>query len=230
MVNDGATCRARSWNSMAACARSSGGTGQERSPSTPRGSRLVARMRSAGQSASSRSARLALAAARCSQLSSTSSTGPPPASPRAPRWAAMAAAWSVSWVSGTPSVAATAGAMSCGSVSGASSTQATSVGRPPAAPLASGASAAASLVAAASASRVLPAPPGPVSVSMRHSARARVTSPSSVSRPTSGVSRTGSVPVVSTAMCEPARSASAGWPVCQFIFIHEANQSRPGAE
>ncbi len=52
MVKDGATSRARSWNSLAACARPSGGTGQERSPSTPSGSRLVARMRSEGQSAS----------------------------------------------------------------------------------------------------------------------------------------------------------------------------------
>ena len=80
---------------------------------------------------------------------------------RGVRWAAMASAGSVPGVSGTPSLAATAGATTSASSSGASSTQATSTAPSPAAPPS------ASAVAAASASRVLPVPPGPVSVSRR---------------------------------------------------------------
>ena len=80
----------------------SGGTCQLSSPSTPRASRLVARMTRPGQAASRYSASPAAASARCSQLSSTTSTG----------WSAtyLAVASTGSWpgVSGTPSWVATA--------------------------------------------------------------------------------------------------------------------------
>ena len=58
-------------------------------------------------------------------------------------------------------------------------------------------------VAAASASRVFPVPPGPVRVSRRLRARACTMSPSSLSRPTSGVRRTGSDCFTSDAMLPP---------------------------
>ena len=58
-------------------------------------------------------------------------------------------------------------------------------------------------LAAARASRVFPVPPGPVRVSRRARATACTMSLSSLSRPTSGVSRTGSCAVISDMMLPP---------------------------
>ena len=167
----------------------SGGTGQLRSPSTPRASRLVASTTRAGQAARMPSASPAAAPARCSQLSSTISTG------RSATYSAMASATSCPGVSGTPSLDATVGPTMPGSSIWASSTQQT----PPGKDLAAEA-------AAASASRVFPVPPGPVRVSRRLRARACTMSPSSLSRPTSGVRRTGSDCFTSNAMLPPVWS------------------------
>ena len=204
-LNDGSTSCARCSKSLIASnpastdaagaisarGSDSGGTGQLRSPSTPRTSRLVVRMDRAGQIPSSRSARSATAAARCSQLSRTISIEP---SPRCP---AIVSVTSCPGLSSTPSWRATARATMAGSSIGASSTQHT----PPAkdAPAAS---------AAASASRVFPVPPGPVRVSNRLRDRESTTSWISHWRPTSGASRTGSGSVFSDVMCPALRLAS----------------------
>jgi hypothetical protein len=158
----------------------SGGTCQLSSPSTPSASRLVARTTRAGQDASRYSATSAAASAMCSQLSSTTST----------RWSAIcsATASAASWpgVSGTPSWVAMACPTMAWSLIWASATQCTPAGKLSPA-----------VFAAASASRVLPAPPGPVRVISRLRSKASTTSPSSLARPTSGVSRTGSCVLVS---------------------------------
>ena len=172
----------------------SGGTGQLHSPSTPSGSRLVARIDSAGQATSSRSARPATAAARCSQLSSTISVRRPDTC------AAIASAASCPGVSGAPSWLATVWPTDAGSAAGASSTQQTPPGKVSPA-----------TAAAASASRVLPVPPGPVRVSSLVVASSCRTSRNSLARPTSDVRRTGGRPAVSVAidarpLCRPKLS------------------------
>ena len=202
--NDGRTSCARCSNSLTASelasadavgagppsGSDSGGTCQLSSPSTPRASRLVASTTRAGQAASRYSARLAAASARCSQLSSTTSTG----------WSAtclaIASTGSCPGVSGTPSWVATAWPTMAGSSIWASATQQAPAGKD-----------ASAVLAAASASRVFPVPPGPVRVISRLRRRACTMSSSSLSRPTSGVSRTGSCPLVSDIVL-PSRSST----------------------
>jgi hypothetical protein len=83
----------------------------------------------------------------------------------------------------TPNAAATAEATSAGSASAARETYRTPSRRAPPA-----------RAAASSARRVLPTPPGPVSVSSRAPRSRRLTSASSRSRPTKLVSGTGRLP------------------------------------
>ena len=200
--NDGRTSCARCSNSWTASdparadavgARSlpgsdSGGTSQLSSPSTPSASRLVASRTRAGQAASRYSASWAAVSARCSQLSSTTST----------RWSAtclaIASTASCPGVSGTPSWVATAWPAMAGSSIWASATQQAPLGKE-----------ASARCAEASASLVLPAPPGPVRVISRVRWSAWTMSSSSCSRPTSGVSRTGSCPLASDIVVSPSR-------------------------
>ena len=123
------------------------GTSQVYSPAILNVSRLVARTRSSRQERSNRSDSMAQASTRCSQLSNTRSTLRP---------CRCAASFSVSgWpgTSRTPSACATAWGTRSGSESGASSISHTPSSKEAATPMAT-----------ARARRVLPDPPGPVSV------------------------------------------------------------------
>ena len=154
--------------------RESEGTRQAVSPAMPRASRLVARTVACGQARSRASARRAQASRRCSQLSSTSSR-------RLGRSASVSVATSGRpGSSRTPTAAATAWGTRAGSARAPSSASHTPSG------WASRASA-----ATWSARRVLPVPPGPVSVSSRVASRSRRTSACSRSRPTKLVSCRG---------------------------------------
>ena len=175
----GATSRARSAKSSTASASPSGGTGQARSPSTASGSRLVASTDSPGHSASRYSVRPGDGGGQVLAVVEHHQQRP--------------------------------GGVVRGHVPGdgrgridarrlGHAKPAARPGRPrrpgpppaPARPTRTSVPADAVSAAAASASLVLPAPPGPFSVRRRLPTRALVTAPSSTSRPTSGVSRTGS--------------------------------------
>ncbi|WP_240970998.1 MULTISPECIES: hypothetical protein [unclassified Microbispora] len=154
----------------------------------PSGSLLVARTRRPGHSARSRSASTAAGSATCSQLSSTSSvsrdaraatsraTGS--ASPPGPPGMAGTARTGTRPVSRRPSAVRAACTTSAASLTGASSTSHTPPGTREA--IAS---------ADSTASLVLPAPPGPSSVTRRSAARSAPILPTSSSRPTKLVSR-----------------------------------------
>ena len=141
----GSAARARSTNRAgpSSCSRPSGHTC---SPATPSGSRLVARIRAMSPPASMRSTSRAACSSTCSQLSSTSSTG------RAARWSATSSIVSAA-VPSTPAASATARVMSAPGGTGLRSTNtapsAWSAWRRP---------------ATASATVVLPMPPGPATV------------------------------------------------------------------
>jgi hypothetical protein len=127
-----------------------GGTGTSRSPSIPRPSRLVAKIASRSHDRASTAASAAAPASRCSQLSSTSSS----CLPRKSSTSASRVLWPGRAV--TENTAATASSTPAGSRTGASShSHAPSPNR------------GATRAAACSASRVLPTPPGPVSVTTR---------------------------------------------------------------
>ena len=152
----------------------SGGTCQRISPRMASGSRLVARMVSGG-CASSSPTRPATASRTCSQLSMTSSVG---------SLGSAAATWS--WIATTgcsdaPSACSTASGTCSGALTGPRSAQ-----NVPPANLSRDAD------ATSRASRVLPTPPGPVSVTSRSAASSWVTASASACRPNSGVIDAGS--------------------------------------
>ena len=146
--------------------RPSDGTRYTYSPPMPSGSRLVASSARPGQPRSSASATLAHAPMTCSQLSSSTS-----------RLRPLAASTSVSSTGRpgscrTPSTSATVTATRSGSRSGARSANHTPSPPPSSSP-----------AATCSPSRVLPAPPAPVSVTSRDPATRWRTAASSASRP-----------------------------------------------
>ena len=184
-ANAGLAARARVTNrrpaSDAATARtepssgsSSGGTGKTNSPGTSRRSLLVVRMRTRRQCPASMTTTRAADSRTCSQLSSTISSSRPASARTTP------AIGSVASCSGTPSASATDAGTSAGSVREASSTsRAPSSKLPPAS------------VATRSASRVLPQPPGPVSVTTRPPRSRSRTAAISGPRPTSELTSAG---------------------------------------
>ena len=142
------------------------GTRWTRSPSMPSGSRLVASSAMFRQFRSRASASLAQVSTTCSQLSSSTSRlrGPTASTSVSSRGRPGSSAMS--------STLATVTATRSASCSGARSANHTPSPEPSAIPAATW-----------SASRVLPAPPGPVSVTRRELAIRRRTSASSASRP-----------------------------------------------
>jgi hypothetical protein len=140
----------------AACAsgcsggRSSGRTGHTTSPGRPSGSRLVASTRSPGAARSSAPASCAHASSRCSQLSSTSSSS----ADRSRQISASSTGTSPACR--TPSAPITCAPTSPGSATPASSASHTPPGNLPT-----------TRAPASSASRVLPVPPVPASVTPR---------------------------------------------------------------
>ena len=163
--------------------RSSGGTRQTVSPRTRSGSRLVAMIRSHGHLASSSCTRVAQSLTWCSQVSSTSSRC------RDRRASASVCASGTPCSSRTPIVAATRSAVGpCQSAS--STSHASSRSSPSPAP-------AWSITSRASrtASRVLPMPPGPLSVSTRTSPSSLASSARSRSRPMKLFGSAGKLPL-----------------------------------
>jgi len=151
-----------------------GGVGQEVSPATPNGSRLVATSRRRGQARNRASARPAQASTRCSQLSSTNNIA------FGPRYSISNSSTRRPGASRTPRAEATLWGTRSGSASAASSTQRV----PSSSPTANSA-------ANRRASLVLPEPPGPVIVSSRVPPRSSFISANSRSRPTKLVSSSG---------------------------------------
>jgi hypothetical protein len=152
----------------------SGASRYRASPATRSGSRLVARMRISSQVASNSAHSAAAASIMCSQLSSTSSSCCRDSA------RSSAAAAGIPGRSRTLSAAATAAATRAGSATGASSaSHAPSANRP------------ATCLATSAASRVLPTPPGPVTVTSRYSPSRPTTSPTAATRPMRLVSGAG---------------------------------------
>ena len=178
-ANEGSASLARTTNSStAAPSTGSDGTGMARSPATPSGSRLVARTRSWAHAANASVANETTEGSRCSQLSSTRSSSRSPTAPKILSRTESAA----------PAVIPSAEAIN-GSTAPASRVAASSTHHTP--PLTS----ARRRAAYASASLVLPTPPGPVSVTSRPSVSSRLSSSSCSPRPTMLVSAAGSFPV-----------------------------------
>ena len=188
--NPGRASRARSHSSRAdsdcattsgSCSsgggRVSGGTGQVASPPTLSLLWLVARIRSAGHCRSRPVTRPAAASSTCSQLSTISSAS------LVRSCAAIVSASGRPGSSRTPSAEAAAAATRSGRATGASSTSHTPPGYRPDA-----------CCPALRASRVLPDPPGPVSVSRRDSPSSSSIVASSDSRPMNDVVSAGSQP------------------------------------
>gem|GEM_PF-4122880 len=184
-AKSGSTARARSRKSstasyrcsgsapVAALGTTSGATGYSTSPWMRSGSRLVARIRTPGQVRSRVSAITAATSMTCSQLSSTNSTV------RDLRYSTVAIVADCRDLPCRPSVAANSSGTSWGSVRPASATTCTL------------SNSRRSSVAIRSASRVLPIPPKPVSVTSRDSpisSRMRVRSDR---RPTNVVTSSG---------------------------------------
>ncbi len=174
----GRTAAARSTSSRTAGSVSSGASGQMCSPRNDSGVRLVTSAVSRGQRTSS-PARSPAAPATCSKLSSTSTQRP------SEMIAATASAGSCPMVR-EPSAAASAGSTSSAPGNALRSTPA-APSRPPA-----------SRQATSWASRLLPTPPGPVTVTSRtlRSRASLVTAARSASRPTSELTGAGSPMVV----------------------------------
>jgi hypothetical protein len=171
-VNSGRTAPARSTNSATASSTASGGTRHTVSPGTPKGSRLVVSTATSGQDRSSSATTSAAPSRTCSQLSRQSSARRSRSSVATERAAPTRGS------TGTPSVAATSSATSSGPVTASSSTHQTPSGH-------------SAVAATCAASRVLPLPPGPASVTSRGPASNCRTWRTSVSRPTNPVSCTG---------------------------------------
>ncbi len=168
-VKSGLTAAARSANSRTAGSSPRGGTTNSDSPVMPSGSLLVATIRSLGLWASSASARWAHASMRCSQLSRTSSAlasaRPSSSRVRASRLVIRCVPSGSKRVSRRPTEPRTAFGTSAASVTEASSAIQIPSGASPVVVVA------ARSAATSAASRVLPAPPGPTSVTRRYRSR-----------------------------------------------------------
>ena len=158
---------------------SSVGTVHTTSPARPSGSRLVASTRKPGAAASSRSVRSATSATTCSQLSSTSNREP------------MTAASRSTTVSAGPAISRTSIAACRASSSELLTDRASGVTAASSTKTTPSEKRSATSAAAARANRVLPTPPGPVSVTSREDARHESTSAKASSRPMSSVSWAG---------------------------------------
>ena len=141
------------WPLLECRGRREGGLLSVHSPPTPSGSRLVARRRRLGQAARSTLASTAHASMRCSQLSRTSNVR------RSHRNSIRESSTERPGADSTPRTLATVSATSSALESGARSTRKSS----------------ARTRAVSSASRVLPDPPAPVSVTSRCSRSRRLT-------------------------------------------------------
>ena len=162
-------------NSLRDSSRLSGATIHTTSPGTPSDSRLVARIRRPGQRPSNPAASSAQAPTTCSQLSSTISND----------WSASHSASAASDLPGLAAVRPIA-----------SATAAATAARSPTEPRSANATVPAERArrrrATSIASRVLPTPPGPVSVTSRDRCNSSRTSATARSRPTKLVNGTGS--------------------------------------
>ena len=156
---------------------SRGGTGRTCSPGADSGSRLVARTRTPGAARVISATTWATASRRCSQLSNTSSSS------LLSRKPSRSATGSVAAWSRRSSPASTALATSPGSRTSASSTSQAPAGK-----------ALLRSVAARSARRVLPTPPGPTRLTIRALASFLRSSASSRLRPTKLVASAGRLP------------------------------------
>ena len=197
-VNPGRAPAARAANSLtASCAassapeapsggRSSGGTRHTVSPRTRSGSRLFAMIRSQGHRASSSCTSVAQSLTWCSQVSRISSMR------RERSASASVCASGTPCSSRTPSLVATACATGPGQ-SASSTSHASSRSRGPSS--ASGLSPESTSRASRTASRVLPIPPGPLSVSARTSPSSLASSARSRSRPMKLFGSAGRLPV-----------------------------------
>src|SRR6516162_6034217 len=208
-VNNGLAARARVTNRLPASdaatapavpssGRPSGGTGKTYSPGTSRRSLLVVTMRTWWHCSASMTTTRPAGPSTCSQLSSTISSSRSASARTTPAIGFVASR------SGTPSPSATEAGTSAGSVREASSTsRAPSPNRP------------AASVAARSASRVLPHPPGPVNVTTRAVRRPSRTAAICGPRPTSELTSAGNPERRSSSgfVCPPARiSSPTTWP------------------
>ena len=179
----------------------SGRSPKTSSPPTPSGCWLVARMRTPGQPRKMSAASAAAAAARCSQLSSISSSAllvrknstTLPAVDRPGRGRARSAA-ATAWAIASPSPAA------CSSHSHAPSPKDGSWS-----------------ATACSASRVLPTPPGPVTVTNGDPCIAAASPASSPARPTNELSCTGRFPANASSVRSggnsPRRPGPVSWKI-----------------
>ncbi len=186
-VKPGTTAAARSANSRSAGKDSTadgvsssgagagrGGTSKSCSPASPSRCRLVARIRTPSVAASTVPARTAQLRSRCSQLSSTMSRR------RSRRWSTRISSGGRTVSLRTPSASFTACGTNASSLSAASCTSHTPSGK-----------ARATCPATCPARRVLPTPPGPVSVSSLPADNNRLTPAASSRRPTKLVSSAG---------------------------------------
>jgi hypothetical protein len=151
----GATLRARSMNRLAAvelmpASTSSDGTGHSCSSTTPRPSRLVAKIFMVPEGARMASTKSATASSTCSQLSNTNSRALPSSAAATLSLMLLAGCWVM------PSTAATASGTAAGSVTAARSKNQTPSGNSPT-----------RRAATSVARRVLPTPLTPVSVTNR---------------------------------------------------------------
>ncbi len=162
VFNDAAAASSR-------CGRLSGGTRQTYSPATPSGSRLVVTIRTSGAAASAASTSAVTSGSTCSQLSSTNSSS------RSRRWFVSRSFEGRPRVSRTPNAVRRVATTRSGFTTAARSTH-----------HAPAAKRSATSAATCAASRVLPQPPGPVSVSRRSVLNRPWSATSSSSRPMNG--------------------------------------------
>ena len=215
-VKPGALAAARSANSRtaspadpSAVLTAIGGTCQTVSPATRSGSRLVASSRSSAEAVSSRWHSQAHSSSRCSQLSSTRT------SDRERRASPSVSMSGRFFSSVTPTTVATRETTRSGLETSDSSAYRAPSGN-----------SAATLASTRSASRVLPMPPGPVSVTIRPSNTSLRTSTSSCSRPTKLLSSAGSpgaavVPrFIGAPIVALAGTSQRGWDADAYAVTH----------
>ena len=168
------SCGFPAWGNFAGWGAGRLGTVQATSPVIARASRLVAKMRKPGLERSSASASAAQASTRCSQLSNKSSAR------RACRKSAKVSFRGRLVCSRTFNTAATAAGNRCASPNPPSSTSQTPSGKRSKSP-----------AATSKARRVLPVPPGPVSVTRRNWSNRARTAAISAWRPMKLLNKTG---------------------------------------
>ena len=192
-TGDGSTstsaAAARSRSNATASPADSGGTANTRSADSCNRSRLVASTTSSSHAASSLATTSARSGSRCSALSSRTSIRRP--------WSRASSVRSrpAPSSSRTPSASASAPRTCSPRLTGASPAHHSPPGNTSGNP-----------AAAASASRVLPIPPAPVSVTRRAAARTSRTAATSSWRPTNGVSCTGNL--FATMVSEPCAAST----------------------